>query len=249
MTSVHEEMEGGRLGPPTQRGEVTGFDVARFAQACAYAVTAHDLQARKGTCIPYASHVLAVGALVLEHGGTTDQAIAGVLHDVVEDQGGPARLEDVRVTFGDEVARLVAAVSDAAPALGEKKAPWPQRKMRYQEHLQQLVDHGDAAVLVSACDRLHNLLAIGVDLDDPDVGTSVFSRFNAPAVELTLWNHRTNVQIVAGASDALVPPRLKRRLERALARVAEGAESHKDDRRRQRQLRHDLDRRPEGGAR
>jgi hypothetical protein len=249
MTSVHEEMTGGRIGPPTPRDEATGLDVARFAHACAYAVTAHGTQARKGTSIPYASHVLAVGALVLEHGGTTEQAIAGVLHDVVEDQGGPARLKEVRATFGDEVARLVMALSDAAPETGEDKAPWPERKMRYQEHLQQLVDERDAAVLVSACDRLHNLTAIGLDLDDPDVGTSVFSRFNAPDVQWTMWNHRRNVKILDGAPDALVPPRLKRRLGRALARVTEGAELARDDRRSPSSLRSDLERGRDGGAR
>ena len=198
-------------------------DHARIAQAAAYAVTAHAGQTRKGTSVHYASHVLAVGALVIEHGGTTEQVIAGFLHDVVEDCGGAARLAEVRRVFGDEVAELVAAVSDAAPAPGEQKAPWRERKEEYLAHLEELVEHRNAAVLVSACDRLHNLTAIGDDLDDPAVGTDVFRRFNA-SLDDVKWNHESVVEMFVAASDELVPSRLKGRLERALARVQRGAD-------------------------
>jgi len=202
------------------------IDHARLAQASAYAVVAHAGQVRKGTAIPYASHVLGVGALVLEHGGTTDQAIAGLLHDVVEDCGGPSRLAEVRTVFGDAVAELVDAMSDAAPEAGQAKAPWRARKVAYLAHLAELVAAGSPAVLVSACDRLHNLAAIGDDLDDPAIGVAVFDRFRAPDVDAVVWNHRTVVEVFVGAPDTLVPQRLKGRLVRALARVAAGAERH-----------------------
>ena len=197
-------------------------DHARIAQAAAYAVTAHAGQTRKGTSVHYASHLLAVGALVIEHGGTTEQVIAGFLHDVVEDRGGAGRLAEVRRVFGDEVAELVESVSDAAPAPGEQKAPWRPRKEEYLAHLEHLVGRGSAAVLVSACDRLHNLTAIGEDLDDPSVGTAVFKRFNASLGDV-LWNHDSVVKLFVAAPDELVPARLKGRLERALARVERGA--------------------------
>lgn len=201
----------------------TDIDHARLAQACAYAVTAHAGQTRKGTTIPYVSHVLGVGAHVLEHGGTTEQAIAGLLHDVVEDCGGPERLSEVQRVFGDEVASLVAEVSDAAPAPGGSKAPWRLRKTQYLAHLGEMAAAGSPAVLVSACDRLHNLGAIGDDLDDPEVGVAVFARFNAPSVDDVVWNHRSVVDVFVGAPDALVPARLKGLLERACDRVEAGA--------------------------
>ena len=202
-------------------------DHARIAQAAAYAVTAHAGQTRKGTSVHYASHVLAVGALVIAHGGTTEQVIAGFLHDVVEDCGAAERLADIRRVFGDEVAELVDAVSDAAPAPGEQKAPWRLRKEQYLAHLGHLVGRGSGAVLVSACDRLHNLTAIGEDLDDPAVGTAVFGRFNA-SLEDVRWNHRSVVEVFVAAPDELVPARLKGRLERALARVQRGAEEKRE---------------------
>jgi hypothetical protein len=76
----------------------------RFDVALAYAATLHRAQTRKGTAIPYVAHLLSVSALVIEDGGDEDEAIAGLLHDAVEDQGGRARLEEIRAQFGDRVA-------------------------------------------------------------------------------------------------------------------------------------------------
>ena len=87
----------------------------RFDRALLYATHVHGGQVRKGTSTPYVAHLLAVSATVLEYGGNEDLAIAALLHDSVEDQGGKARLEDVRNQFGDCVARVVAACSDSLP--------------------------------------------------------------------------------------------------------------------------------------
>ena len=102
----------------------------RFDRALLYATHVHGGQVRKGTSTPYVAHLLAVSATVLEYGGDEDWAIAGLLHDSVEDQGGKARLEDVRNRFCDRVARVVAACSDslADTAKGERKADWQKRK-------------------------------------------------------------------------------------------------------------------------
>jgi (p)ppGpp synthase/HD superfamily hydrolase len=163
----------------------------RFTDAVAYAAVAHADQVRKGTEVPYLAHLLSVAALVLEHGGDEPQATAGVLHDVVEDCGGQRRLEDVRVRFGADIADLVAALSDAAPADGESKAPWRERKEAYLEHLRELARAGHPAVLVSLCDKLHNARAIVADATDPDgPGPAVWGRFKADADEVA-WYYRS----------------------------------------------------------
>src|SRR4051795_5240810 len=96
----------------------------RFDRALLYAAHVHGGQVRKGTSTPYVAHLLAVSATVLEYGGDEDLAVAALLHDSVEDQGGKARLEDVGNRFGNRVARIVAACSDslADTAKGERKA-------------------------------------------------------------------------------------------------------------------------------
>src|SRR3954468_6634439 len=110
----------------------------RFDRALLYATHVHGGQVRKGTSTPYVAHLMAVSATVLEYGGDEDLAIAALLHDSVEDQGGKARLEDVRNRFGERVARIVAACSDslADTAKGETKADWQQRKASYLTHLE-----------------------------------------------------------------------------------------------------------------
>lgn len=79
----------------------------RFDEAFRYAHQLHRAQTRKGTPIPYISHLMAVAALVVEHGGTEDQAIAALLHDAAEDQGGAERLDEIRKKFGSTVAAIV----------------------------------------------------------------------------------------------------------------------------------------------
>ena len=187
----------------------------RFAQAVAYAAAAHGDQVRKGTDVTYVAHLLSVAALVLEHGGSEPQAVAAVLHDVVEDCGGTQRLDDVRATFGEEVAQLVHDLSDAAPAPGEAKAPWPQRKQAYLAHLAELADAGSPAVLVSCCDKLHNAEAIVADATDPDgrPGLAVFDRFSASADD-TGWYYGQLADVFARAE---LPGRLVARFEGAVA--------------------------------
>jgi (p)ppGpp synthase/HD superfamily hydrolase len=125
----------------------------RFDRALLYATHVHGGQVRKGTSIPYMAHLLAVAATVLEYGGSEDLAIAALLHDAVEDQGGPTRLSDIRNRFGERVADIVRSCSDSFvnTAAGESKEPKNIRTKRYLEHLL-TVDQD--TLLVSLCDKV-----------------------------------------------------------------------------------------------
>src|SRR4029079_13786090 len=150
----------------------------RFERAALYAIELHRSQVRKGTAIPYVTHLFAVCSLVLEDRGSEDEAIAALLHDGPEDQGGEVVLDEIRTRFGDGVAGLVAALSDAMPAVGEAKAPWRASKERYLRHL---ADETDAVLRVSLADKLHNARSILIDLGTE--GEDVWSRFNAGRAE------------------------------------------------------------------
>ena len=131
---------------------------ARFRGALVYSARIHAKQFRKGTTCPYTAHLLGVASIVLTHGGDEDEAIAALLHDAVEDQGGKPRLRDIRMKFGVRVARIVAGCTDADT---EPKLPWLERKKKYLQHLR----HADASVqLVSAADKLYNAEEILADL-------------------------------------------------------------------------------------
>jgi (p)ppGpp synthase/HD superfamily hydrolase len=154
----------------------------RYVDAVNYARIAHAAQVRKGTRIPYFQHLLAVSSLVIEHGGTEDQAIAALLHDVLEDCGA-AHEHTIRAEFGDVVASIVKDCTDGsaeakkeAQSPEEKRADWRLRKMQYVDHL---CHASEATLLVSACDKLHNARAIVDDLENPEVGFKVFERFTA----------------------------------------------------------------------
>lgn len=164
------------VNPPMSEGAIL---TDRFDRALLYATHVHGGQVRKGTSTPYVAHLLAVAATVLEYGGDEDLAIAALLHDSVEDQGGKARLEDVRNRFGERVARIVEACSDslADTAKGERKAHWRERKEAYLAHLR---NADDDILRVSLADKVHNARAILRDLRKPEVGEKVWARFSQP---------------------------------------------------------------------
>jgi (p)ppGpp synthase/HD superfamily hydrolase len=122
-----------------------------FGNALAFAAKLHGKQTRKGSDTPYISHLLAVTAIALDHGATEDEAIAAVLHDAVEDQGGQATLEEIRRRFGDQVASIVAACSDTDES---PKPPWRERKAAYVARLR---TEPYSVRLVVAADKLHNV--------------------------------------------------------------------------------------------
>lgn len=153
----------------------------RFSRAVDYTRIAHAGQVRKGTRVPYLSHLLGAAALVIEYGGSEDQAIAGLLHDTIEDCG-QAHEGMIRALFGEIVVGIVLACTDAtAEAKAAQDNPaaarrnWHQRK---HAHLALITDAADEVLLVAACDKLHNVRAIVQDLEIPATGQSVFERFN-----------------------------------------------------------------------
>jgi (p)ppGpp synthase/HD superfamily hydrolase len=150
--------------------ECNPFLTPRFDLALLFASGLHRTQCRKKTNIPYISHLMAVSALVLEAGGDEDLAIAALLHDAAEDQGGQAILDDIRRLFGDRVADVIGECSDT---LLNPKPPSEKRKAAYLIHLRKA---SPDALLVSAADKLHNARAILFDYRQ--YGEEVFSRFN-----------------------------------------------------------------------
>jgi len=154
----------------------TPFLTRRFDMAVQFASGLHHNQSRKGTHIPYIAHLMSVAALVLEAGGNEDQAIAALLHDAVEDQGGLPTLDTIRRLFGDRVADRVLECSDSDSSDPNKKAPWHERKQAYLEHLKAA---SPDALLVSAADKLHN--ARDILACYRELGDEVWSRFNKKA--------------------------------------------------------------------
>jgi (p)ppGpp synthase/HD superfamily hydrolase len=151
----------------------------QFSKALVYAECKHHNQVRKGGDIPYLGHLLAVAALVINDGGSETQAIAALLHDAVEDAGGPATLEEIKNNFGDEVARIVDECSDTDEV---PKPPWRERKQNYINHL---ADVGDDTLLVSVADKLDNARSMLRDYHQH--GPQLWQRFTVKDPHDHLW--------------------------------------------------------------
>jgi (p)ppGpp synthase/HD superfamily hydrolase len=178
----------------------------RLQRAFRYAAEKHSGQTRKQTAVPYLSHLMAVASLVLEAGGDEDLAIAGLLHDVVEDCGGMPRLREIRREFGPRVAKIVEGCTDT---FVDPKPDWVERKKGYLRE----VKHADVETrLVSASDKLHNVRTILADYRQH--GEDIWKRFSGKK-DGTLWYYRA----LSDEYQRRNPNRITRELEIAVAEL------------------------------
>jgi GTP pyrophosphokinase len=164
-----------------------------FEEALLFAFDLHRHQKRKGNSSPYISHLLAVCGLVLDYGGDEEEAIAALLHDAIEDQGGAPTRDEIGRRFGARVAAIVDGCSDTDQ---HPKPPWRERKEAYLAHLP---DAERSVRLVSAADKLHNALTILRDYRRS--GEDLWGRFRGGR-EGTLWYYRSLVGVLSQTGPA-----------------------------------------------
>ncbi len=173
----------------------------RFERAFIYANRLHASQLRNSTDVPYITHLMSVAGIVADFGGDEDQIIAGLLHDVVEDQGGAPRLAEIEAQFGSRVARMV---SDCTDADVQPKPPWRERKERYIAHLAEALPE---SLLISAADKLHNARSIVADLRRQ--GPASFDKFTGGR-DGTLWYYEAMVEGLSRRAPAALVDELRR---------------------------------------
>jgi (p)ppGpp synthase/HD superfamily hydrolase len=178
----------------------------RFQRALTYAARLHASQFRKGTTRPYVAHLLGVTSTVLTHGGNEEEAIAALLHDAVEDQGGKPRLREIRRKFGARVAQIVKGCTDADT---DPKPPWLERK---KSHLRHLRSADSSVLLVCAADKLYN--ASETLSDFRKHRDSIWARFKG-GKQGTLWYYDEVAKILRSKG----PQDLVMELERVVAEL------------------------------
>src|ERR1700757_1759787 len=177
----------------------------KFRQALTYAAEKHHRQTRKGGDIPYIGHLLSVAGLVIEAGGTETQAIAALLHDAAEDQGGEETLAQIRERFGADVERIVAECSDT---FEDPKPPWRERKRNYIEHLKTA---SNDTILVSLADKVDNARAILRDFRGS--GSELWQRFSVKNPNDHLWYYRSLLDVYQHKTDSWLVDELRRTLD------------------------------------
>jgi (p)ppGpp synthase/HD superfamily hydrolase len=181
----------------------------RFVRAVALARELHRDQVRKGSDgIPYIAHLLGVASIVIEDGGDEDEAIAALLHDAPEDQGGAPTLERIRSEFGRRVAAIVEACTDT---LESPKPLWRERKERYLEHLEEVPED---VLRVPLADKVHNARAILADYRE--VGEELWSRFRGGREE-SLWYYRELAEVFCRRRPGPLADELRRTVEQVEA--------------------------------
>ncbi len=178
------------------------MSTSRFEEAAEYAEALHAAQRRKGTDIPYFTHLIGTAEIARKHGANETEQIAALLHDAIEDQPRDGKTADeIRERFGEAVAfSIVMGCTDGIPEADGKKPLWEDRKPAYIAHLRTAPP---SVLLVSASDKLYNARSIVGDFKS--VGDEVFERFTA-SKEKTQWYYRELVKAFrdAGGPKALV---------------------------------------------
>lgn len=174
----------------------------KFQEALSYAAELHKAQTRKASEVPYIGHLLSVAGLVIEADGTETEAIAALLHDAAEDQGGDATLTQIEERFGAQVAAIVDECSDTVVT---PKPPWRQRKENYIAHLD---GASHSTIRVSLADKLDNARAILRDLRRH--GPQVWQRFNTTDPHEHLWYYRSLLEVYRLRSDSWLVEELAR---------------------------------------
>ena len=188
----------------------------RLDEALVFAHQLHRAQTRKGTDIPYITHLMGVASLAGEHGASEDEVIASLLHDAVEDQsadypgGRPALEAAIRERFGERVLEVVLACTDGDEAEARHAGNWRARKEAY---VAAIADKDPGVRLVACADKLHNARAILSDLRRH--GGALWGRFNAERDEL-LWYYSELAQRFVAAADRDLPDSGTRGLAREL---------------------------------
>ncbi|KUH67893.1 phosphohydrolase [Mycolicibacterium novocastrense] len=177
----------------------------KFQEALGFAAELHRTQTRKASQVPYVGHLLSVAGLVIEADGTETEAIAALLHDAAEDQGGDVTLTQIEERFGHEVAAIVEECSDTVLT---PKPPWRERKQAYIEHLNTA---SDSTIRVSMADKLDNARAILRDLRR--FGPKVWQRFNTDDPHEHLWYYRSLLEVYRRRSDSWLVDELSRVVE------------------------------------
>ena len=184
---------------------------ARFSEAVRWAAMLHADDVRKGTRIAYVSHLLAVASLVLEDGGSEEEAIAAMLHDAIEDRGTPAA--EIRARFGQPIADIVVACSEPSGA-DRTAATWRERKQHYLDHLE--AGASESALRVTAADKLHNARSILSDLRDH--GPAVWDKFNAPPSDQR-WYYTELARVLSAAHEGPTVRELQRVVDELAAAI------------------------------
>jgi (p)ppGpp synthase/HD superfamily hydrolase len=205
-------------GLPRHAGEPRYDD--RFLEALVVAAKMHDGQRRKGSDVPYASHLLGACSIVLDYGGSQDEAIAALLHDAIEDVDPTEEARAAVALFGDNVLRIVEGCTKIPS--GEAGGSTASKR-KYVAHIVRCDDK--SILLVSGADKLHNARSIVADLRR--IGLAVFDRFRSSRAE-TLEYYRALAAAFLANPDANRElaeeiDRVVREMERLTAELLAGA--------------------------
>lgn len=153
-------------------------------KAYAYAAAAHKGQCRKGTDIPYFTHIITTMNYAMELTEDIEVLQAAILHDTIEDTWVTA--DDLRREFGDRVAELVEAETENKRHDLPAAETWEIRKRETIEHLKNRSFDVKAIVLADKTANLESLAR-----EQQFRGQAIWMKFNQTDKKKQEWYFRS----------------------------------------------------------
>ena len=165
------------------------FLTTRLYEALELTFKLFGKDARKSSPVPALAHLLSVCALVQVDGGDEDEAIAGLLHDTLEDKPQFITREEIKKRYGARVLEIIEVSTDTPQDYqGGPKPPWRDRKQSYLDHARIT---NPALLRVTVADKVDNLRAILAD--HQRIGGELWQRFNAGQADI-VWYYQQSVK-------------------------------------------------------
>lgn len=157
----------------------------KLHEAIRFAEEKHRTQKRKGADISYIIHPMEVLQILMGERCSIEVAIAGVLHDVLEDtDADPA---EIRERFGEHVLSLVQAHTEKKTDKGQGR-PW---RIRKEEDLKQMRKSSLEVKQIVMADSISNLRSMVYDYRV--IGDELWDRFNASRSDIE-WYYSAKIE-------------------------------------------------------
>lgn len=176
---LQQEIASGRapLFPVTER-------LGGLYHAYAYAARAHRGQTRKGTQIPYLTHLVTTLNYCMQLTADTEVLGAAVLHDTLEDTN--TSYADLRREFGAVIADYVQSETEDKREELPAADTWELRKSETIAHLQEA---GREVKMLVLSDKTAN--AESMVREWRRMGDALWSKFNQPDKTKQAWYYRS----------------------------------------------------------
>ena len=159
------------------------IDISKYKKALDFSFNFYKNKSRRGFKTPYFTYLSSVSNLIIENNGSTDEAIAGLLHDAYEFENNNNAVSQISKRFGVKVSNIVKQCSNFIEVNIDKEK-WIEEKKKFLDTMQK---KSQSSLFVSLCDKFYGLSCLINDHNR--IGRKIWKHYPVEPVNL-IWYHK-----------------------------------------------------------